>query len=124
FTPAQREAVAREVERALKERGPAPPAWPRVDVPSLLEKELGLSPAQKLKVEELWKRRDEDLMKVAREGPGEGGFAELSRKIQAVEARYDELIKRELDFTQATAYDRLKKEGRLHGAVMIQLEEK
>ena len=123
-SPAVQDAVAREVERQLKERGGGgflAGAVRMEDPITRMEKELGLTPAQKVRVADLWKRRDEELLKTAETAPGVEGFREHAKKLQEIEARYDAEIKRELDFTQAQKYDDLRRQGKLMGGVMIQL---
>lgn len=122
FTPAQRAELAKEVERALRERGGPTIGWGALEDPmAVMEKELGLSPAQKLRVQALWKRRDAELMKGVDEG-FQGNPGEHFKKLKEVEERYDEEIKRELDFAQREKYDALKKEGKLQPGVLIRVE--
>lgn len=121
LAPAVQQAVAKEVERQLKERRPGVFAEAiRMEDPlTLMEKELGLSPSQKLRIGELWKKRDAEMMKQVE---GNLGNLEAMKKVKEFEERYDLEIKRELDFAQQEKYDALKKQGRLHGGVVVQIE--
>jgi hypothetical protein len=122
--------VAKEVERQLKDRGPGGfigGAIRMEDPITVMEKELGLTPQQKLRIADLWKRRDDELMKMVETAPGVEGFREHAKKLQETETRYDTEIKRELDFAQAQKYDDLRKQGKLMGGnvvIQLQLEDK
>lgn len=118
LTPAQKAAVAREVERQLKEQGAAGHKFPRPmtadQLLSMLEKELGLSESQKTRISEIWKQRDAEMRKMV-----EGGEFPPPKKLMEVQDRYHEAVKRELDIAQQQKYDDLKKQGKLMGGGMV-----
>lgn len=113
--PGVQAAVAKEVDRLMKERGGM---WldsaAMQDPIALMEKELGLSPAQKLRIQDYWKRRDDAILKLA--GDGFKNPGEHLRKATEIEEEYETAVKRELDFSQQEKYDALKREGKLINA--------
>jgi hypothetical protein len=118
LTPAQKAAVAREVERQLKEQGAAGHKFPRPmtadQLLAMLEKELGLSESQKTRISEIWKQRDAEMRKMV-----DGGEFPPPKKLMEVQDRYHEAVKRELDIAQQQKYDDLKKQGKLMGGGMV-----
>ncbi len=118
-----REAVAREVERQMEARRPSIATFSSPEDPlAMLEKELGLSPAQKIRIAELWKRREEDQRKLFEGGALKGGPGEHFKKVQELEEKYETAVNLELDFTQQERYAQLKKEGRLHNGVVFRVQ--
>jgi hypothetical protein len=121
FAPAQREAIAREVERQVERRSPGVNFASPEDPVALMEKELGLSPAQKIRIAELWARREEEQRKLFQGDAFTGGPAEHLQRIHELEERYETAIKRELDFSQQEKYAQLKKDGRLMPGVVFRV---
>ena len=122
LTPAQREAIAKEVERQVEKRGPSIGAVHRFEEPMVvMERELGLSPAQKVRIEELFKRREEEQRKFFEEG-FKGGPGAHAKAVQELEERYDTAIRQHLDFSQQQKYEELKKDGRLMSGVVFRVQ--
>ncbi len=124
ITPAMKAALAAEVERHMKEKyGDLPHiAFHTMDDPiTVMEKELTLTPNQKMAIGDLWKKREQELMKAFEEHK----MSELGEKAKEIEERYDAAIKQQLDITQQGKYDQLKKDGKLNGGgVVFQMDVK
>jgi hypothetical protein len=117
--PALQAAVAKEVERVMKEkRGLWLEGGDAVDPMGVLEKELALSPVQKLRIQEHWKSRDEAFGKVPQESLLKDPLEHI-RKMTEIEEGCETAVKRELDFAQQEKYDALKKEGKLLGGAVF-----
>ena len=78
---------------------------------AVMERELGLSPNQKMTIGDLWKKREEEMMK----SMNDAKMNEMAEKMKAIDERYDAAIKQNLDLGQQAKYDTLKKDGKLHG---------
>jgi hypothetical protein len=118
LSPAMQAAMAAEVDRLVKEKyGDMPHmAFKQMEDPlSVMEKELVLTPNQKMEIGELWKKREDEMMK-AMDGAKMG---ELPEKMKEIEGRYDAAIKQHLDLTQQAKYDGLKKDGKLMGGGVV-----
>ena len=112
LTAEQQAAVAHEVERILKERRPSMPVvFESEDPLEVLEKELGLTPGQKLRIAEIFKHRDEELRLL----PENHSPQELSKLFPEIEERYEQATLRELDVVQQKKYEELQKAGKLLG---------
>jgi hypothetical protein len=121
FTPAQHDAIGREVERQLRARPAALGFQTPEDPLEVMEKELGLSPAQKLRIAELFKAREEEQRKLLADG-FKGGPAEHMKAVQELEARHETAIQQQLDFAQQQKYEQLKKDGRLVPGVVFRVQ--
>lgn len=121
LTPAQEQAVAKSVDRILKEKyGRLPGMTKPGDLEKTLEKELNLSASQKLRIAEILKWRRDELHKLFE---GENPMAgPTMKKALDIERRAEEAIKGEIDATQQAKYDQLKKDGKIPQGVMIQVE--
>ena len=122
LTPAQEEAVAKSVDRILNEKyGHLPKVHHPEDFEKTLEKELGLSESQKIRIGEIikWKREEQRKVFQAEEGLLSG---KSLKKAMEIDNKADELIKAELSATQQAKYDQLKKDGKLQPGVTIQVE--
>ena len=108
LTPEQQKAVAGEVERIIKERFPHLPSMAG-DPLEVMEKELELSAAQKLRIGELLKQHEQEMEKLIREGK----MGEAFGKIEEMQERYETAVKQELTVAQQEKYETLKNEGRL-----------
>jgi hypothetical protein len=121
LTAAQEQAVARAVDRILKDKyGHLPKIANPEDLEKTLEKELALSASQKARISDLLKRKREELRALF-EGD-EAGKGLPVKKGMEIERRYDAAIKNELDATQQAKYDQLKKEGKIPAGLVVQIE--
>jgi hypothetical protein len=121
LTPSQEQAVARAVDRILKEKyGHLPKVANPEDIEKTLEKELSLSASQKARISDLLKQKREELRALF-EGD-EAGKGLPVKKGMEIERRYDAAIKNELDATQQAKYDQLKKEGKIPAGLVVQIE--
>lgn len=115
---ALQDAVAKEVERQLQARGPSIAFSGPQDPLTVLEKELGLSPAQKIRIGELFQQRDEEQRKLFEKG----GPPQHLKALPELEARYEAEILRELDYAQQQKYEQLKKDGKLQQGVVFRVQ--
>ena len=122
FSTEQREAIAKEVERQLQARAPSLSAFTREEPLAVMEKELGLNPAQIVRVAELLKRRDEERSRLSESGGFQGAPEEFPKRSMELEEKYDEAVRGELDFGQRQKYARLKEEGRLNGGIVFRVQ--
>lgn len=121
LTPAQEQAVARAVDRILKDKYGHLPKIPNPEeVEKTLEKELGLSASQKARISELLKRKREELRALF-EGEDAAKGPPLKKGME-IERRYDAAIKNELDATQQAKYDQLKKDGKIPAGLVVQIQ--
>lgn len=106
------------VRRLLKERDQKSPFADLINMEMedpivVMERELKLSPSQKLRIEDHMKARDaanDELMK------GEWWKSDskaYSEQWQAVHNNYEAAVKGELDYNQQQKYDELRKSGKL-----------
>ncbi|HEU4338818.1 MAG TPA: hypothetical protein VFS19_02015 [Planctomycetota bacterium] len=121
LTPAQEEAVAKSVDRILKEKYAHLPKNPNPeDLEKTLEKELGLSESQKVRIGEIlkWKRGEQRKL-FEGEDPTLGS---TMKKAMDIDKKAEAAIKNELDATQQAKYDQLKKDGKIPQGVSVQIE--
>lgn len=117
--PDLKAAIAKEVEEQIKKSGSGNVHMsfdPFQDPMTVMEKELNLSPSQKIRIQELLKKKQEENMKVIDE---DIKMKEKMEKHDEIDRRYEELIKRELDLEQQKKYEELKKSGRLMTGTVI-----
>ena len=122
LTPAQEQAVAKSVDRILKEKYGHLAKLPNPEeFEKTLEKELALSDSQRIRIGEIlkWKRTEMSKVFSAEEGLLSG---KSLKKAMELEAKTEELIKAELSATQQAKYDQLKKDGKIPQGVTIQVE--
>jgi hypothetical protein len=121
LTPAQEQAVAKAVDRILKEKyGHIPKPMKPEELEKMLDQELKLSDSQKVRIGEILKwKRDEQNKLFEGEDPLSGP---TMKKAMAIERKAETAIKSELDATQQAKYEQLKKDGKLPQGVMIQVE--
>ncbi len=111
LTAEQQAAVSREVERILNERMASLPTYFEAGDPlEVLEKELGLTPAQKLRIGKLFDERDAEI-RPREESTSLHDLSEVSK----IYERYEEAILRELDLFQQEKYKELQEAGKLLG---------
>jgi hypothetical protein len=118
LSPAVKAAMAKEVDRLMKEKYGDLPAmnFRKMEDPiTVMERELGLSPNQKMAIADLWKKREEEMMK----SMNDSKMNEMAEKMKEIEGRYDAAIKQQLDLGQQAKYDGLKKDGKLHGGGVV-----
>ena len=121
LTPAQDQAVARAVDRILKEKyGHLPKLANPEDLEKTLEKELNLTASQKARIAELLKQKREEMRAVF-EGDNPMGGSSIKKGME-IERRYEAAIKNELDANQQAKYDQLKKEGKIAQGLVVQIE--
>lgn len=116
--PVNTTEVEEIVNRILKERDKKHPfgdlfSIEMADPMQVMEQELNLSPAQKLRIEEHRKNREaafEELMSGAAPLADPKSFGEKS---EAIENHYVASVKGELDYEQAKKYDELRNSGKL-----------
>lgn len=114
-----RAAIAKEVEEQLKKSGAGSVHMsidPFQDPMTVMEKELALSPSQKIRIQELLKRKQDENMAVM---DSDLKMKEKMDKHQEIDRRYEELIKRELDTEQQKKYEELVKSGQLMTGTVI-----
>ena len=122
LTAAQEEAVAKSVDRILKEKYGHLPKIPNPDdLEKTLEKELNLSESQKVRIGEILKWKRGELRKVFEGDEGVLSGKSL-KKAMEIENKTDDLIKAELDATQQAKYDQLKKDGKIPQGVTVQID--
>ena len=123
LTSAQEEAVARSVDRILKEKyGHLPKMANPEDLEKTLEKELNLTASQKARISILLDQKRAEMHEVF---TGDNPLSGTNlKKGMEIENKYDAAIKRELDTTQAAKYEQLKKDGRIGQGIMVQIETK
>jgi hypothetical protein len=123
-------AVARAVDKTLREKYPhlAEGEGDPEDRLALLERELGLNAMQKSRIGEILKQRAADeeafsaeLAKKMQEGTLANPMDAIPKAME-IGARYDELLKKELDLGQQQKYDDLKKKGVLPGAGNVRIK--
>jgi Spy/CpxP family protein refolding chaperone len=121
LTPAQEQAVAKAVDRILEERfGHLPKGNRPEDLEKTLERELNLTPSQKERIAEILKRKREESSSIFK---GSNPFSgKVLQKAMELDAKYDTLVKNELDATQQAKYDQLKKEGKINNGISIQID--
>lgn len=119
--PQQEAAIEKAVERALarREESSAAPRAPRESPIEVLDRELKLSPSQRLRIEELMGKRNEDVLALF--SGGAGNLLEAANRAKELDAQYDEAIKAELTTEQALRYTELKKSGRIPGGVQVRV---
>jgi hypothetical protein len=115
-SPALKSMIAAEVDRAVKEKVGDLPRITRMEDPmAVMEKELGLSPNQKMEIGALWQKREDEMKKTLHDAK----MADMPDKMKELETRYDGLIKSHLDLGQQAKYDALKKDGKLMGGGVV-----
>jgi hypothetical protein len=120
LTPAQEEAVSRSVDRILNEKyGHLPKSAPHEPLEKILERELNLTASQKERITALLKKKDEELAATHQSGNPFSG--KNLQKAMDLNARYETLIKNELDANQQAKYDQLKKEGKINNGITINI---
>ena len=118
LTPSQQGAVAREVERIMKEKYGNSPMFHAMEEPLVvMERELNLTPYQKERIAASLKERQEEMMKQVE---SEEKFPS-PKELMESEKRSEAAIKAVLSLEQQARYDELKKEGKLFGGMMIKL---
>ena len=122
FSTEQREAIAKEVERQLQARAPSLSAFTREEPLAVMEKELGLNPAQIVRVAELLKRRDEERSRLSESGGFQGAPEEFPKRSMELEEKYDEAVRGELDFGQRQKFAWVKEYGRLNGGIVFRVQ--
>ena len=121
LTPAQEQAVAQSVEKILKEKyGHLPKAEVHEPLETVLERELNLTATQKERIADLLKKKQEESRTSFKGGNPFSG-ANLQRAFE-LDAKYEKLIKDELDAPQQAKYDQLKKDGKIGGGITIQID--
>lgn len=114
------QAVARQVDRILAEKYGHLPKIPKPEeLEKLLAKELNLTESQKARIAELLARKREEMQSLLQNDPGPG--LPLKKSLE-IDRRYDTLIKNELDAAQQAKYDQLKKEGKIGGGIVVQID--
>jgi len=122
LTPAQEQAVAKSVDRILKEKYGHLTNIPNPeDLEKTLEKELSLSESQKIRIGEILKWKRGEMNKVFQSDDGLLSGKSL-KKAMDLENKTDELIKSELDATQQAKFDQLKKDGKISQGVTVQID--
>jgi hypothetical protein len=122
LTPAFEEAVARAVDRILKEKYGHLPKIPNPeDLEKVLEKELNLTASQKVRIAELLKQKRAELGKLFTEDEG-GLSGSALKKGMEIERRYEAAIKNELDSAQQAKYEQLKKDGKIPQGVVVTVD--
>jgi len=122
MTPAMEEAVARAVDRILKEKYRHLATVPNPDdLEKVLEKELNLTASQKVRIAELLKQKKEEITKAftAEEGLLSGSSL---KKGMEIERRYETAIKNELDSAQQAKYEQLKKDGKIPQGLVVTVD--
>jgi len=122
LTPAMEEAVARAVDRILKEKyAHLPKTSNPEDLEKVLEKELNLTASQKVRIAELLKQKSEELTKVFTSDEGILSGNSLKKGME-IERRYETAIKNELDSAQQAKYEQLKKDGKIPQGVTVTVD--
>jgi hypothetical protein len=113
--------VARHVDRIVAEKyGHLPKSPKSEDLEKTLERELHLTASQKERIAALLKTKREESSAIFK---GVNPFSgKALQKAMELEAKYDQLIKNELDVTQQAKYDQLKKDGKINAGISIQIE--
>ena len=120
LTPAQEEAVSRSVDRILSEKyGHLPKNTPPEPLEKVLERELNLTASQRERITALLKKKDEESASTLHGGNPFSG--KNLQKAMDLNAKYEALIKNELDANQQAKYDQLKKEGKINNGITIQI---
>jgi len=121
LSPAQEEAVAKAVDRILKEKyGHLPKFGNPEDLEKTLAKELNLTESQKARIADILKRKREEFQALFEGGDPMAGSN--MKKAMDIERRSEAAIKNELDSAQQAKYDQLKKDGKIPLGVRIQVE--
>lgn len=122
LTPGMEEAVARAVDRILKEKyAHLPNTSKQEDLEKVLEKELSLTASQKVRIAELLKQKGEELNKVFTSDEGILSGTSLKKGME-IERRYETAIKNELDSAQQAKYEQLKKDGKIPQGVSVTVD--
>jgi hypothetical protein len=109
--------IAREVDAILKEKYGHLPQFDMADPLVVMERELNLSPSQKVRIGELFKQKQEEMIKAH----DDSKMGEAFKKMREIDQRYEELVKAELDVAQQQKYEELKKNGKLMPGLMIKI---